>query len=87
MGSGLGCVFERYLLRHHNIRFKGLLGRIWMLGVFTLTSIPAVIEHHEMGWAGAVRKGFTLDPTTSPVQWALYALGYPSLLDSQRKAV
>lgn len=55
-----------------------------MVTMLTITAIPLVNEHHEIGWAGAIRKGFTEDPNTSPVQWGLYALGYPSLLDKKR---
>jgi len=54
-----------------------------MTAVLTITAIPIVNEHHEMGWAGAIRKGFTEKPESSPVQWILYALGQPSLLHSR----
>jgi hypothetical protein len=83
MGQGLACVFERYLLRSYGIRVSGPLGRLWMTVMLTITTIPLVNEHHEMGWAGAIRKGFTETPDSSPVQWALYALGRPSLLDAK----
>jgi hypothetical protein len=51
-----------------------------MTAVLTVTAIPIVDENHEMGWAGAIRKGFTEKPESSPVQWLLYALGQPNLL-------
>lgn len=57
-----------------------------MVGMLTITAIPVVNEHHEIGWAGAIRKGFTEDPKTSPVQWVLYTLGYPNLFDKDRVA-
>jgi len=83
MGQGLACVFERYLLKSHGIRVRGPLGRIWMTAMLTVTAIPIVNEHHEMGWAGAIRKGFTEKPETSPVQWILYALGQPNLFEQK----
>lgn len=83
LGQGFACVFERYLLRSHEIRVKGPLGRIWMTAMLTITAIPIVNEHHEMGWAGAIRKGFTKKPESSPVQWALYYLGQPNLFDQK----
>lgn len=54
-----------------------------MVGMLTVTAIPVVNEHYQIGWAGAIRKGFTEDPASSPVQWGLYALGYPSLFDKR----
>jgi len=54
-----------------------------MTAMLTVTAIPIVNEHHEMGWAGAIRKGFTEKPETSPVQWILYALGQPNLFEQK----
>lgn len=83
VGQGLGCVFERYLLRHHGIRVGGLAGRIWMTAVLTLTSFPLVNDHHEMGWAGGIRKGFVETPQSSAVQWILYTMGRPNLISGK----
>jgi len=56
-----------------------------MTAMLTITAIPIVNEHHEMGWAGAIRKGFTEKPETSPVQWALHALGQSNLFGQKTK--
>jgi hypothetical protein len=80
MGQGLACVFERHLLRSYGTRFRGPLGRIWMTAVLTITAIPLVNYHHEIGWAGAIRKSFAEVPESSPVQWALHFFGQPSLI-------
>jgi hypothetical protein len=58
-----------------------------MIAVLTLTTIPLVNEHHEMGWAGAIRKGFTETPETSVIQWILYALGKPNLIEAKGKKI
>jgi hypothetical protein len=51
-----------------------------MTAVLTVTAIPLVNYHHEIGWAGAIRKSFAEVPESSPVQWALHVWGQPSLI-------
>lgn len=80
MGQGVGCILERHLLKHHGIRVGGLRGRLWCFVWGTLTAIPLVNAQYGSGWIGYARRDFTLQPQNSPVEWALYALGFPSVL-------
>lgn len=83
MGQGVACVFERYLLKSHDIRVRGVLGRTWTVSMIVITVIPLMNEHHETGWVGVTRRPFTQYPQISPVQWTLYYLGYPNLLSGK----
>jgi hypothetical protein len=55
-----------------------------MTAVLTLTAIPLINEHHEMGWAGAIRCGFEETPQSSVVQWFFHATGRPNLISGKR---
>jgi len=54
-----------------------------MAAVLTITAIPLVNEHHEIGWAGAIRKSFAEVPESSPVQWILHFMGKPNWIDQK----
>jgi hypothetical protein len=80
LGQGLGCVLERYVLKRYGIRTGGPWGLVWAVGWSLVWGIPLVNAQYGSGWMGYVRRDITLKPEMSVVEWAVYALGWPSVL-------